>query len=81
MKATRVDGVYDADPEKDSNAKRYDKLNYTEVLSRHLRVMDATAISLCRENNMPVLVFDLTQPGNLLKVVQGEAIGTLVKGE
>ena len=81
MKATRVDGVYDADPEKNINAKRYDKLNYTEVLSRQLRVMDATAISLCRENNMPVLVFDLTQPGNLLKVVQGEAIGTLVKGD
>ena len=81
MKATRVDGVYDADPKTNKNAKRYEKLNYTAVLSQKLRVMDATAISLCRENNLPVLVFDLTQPGNLLKVIQGEPIGTLVKGE
>jgi len=81
MKATRVDGVYDADPKTDPNAKKYTILSYTEVLSRKLRVMDATAISLCRENNIPVMVFDLTQPGNLLKVVEGEPIGTLVKGE
>lgn len=81
MKATRVDGVYDADPETNHDATRYDKLSYTDVLSRRLRVMDATAISLCRENNMPVLVFDLTQSGNLLKVIQGEPIGTLVKGD
>lgn len=81
MKATRVDGVYDSDPETNKNAKRYESLTYTEVLSRKLRVMDATAISLCRENSLPVLVFDLTQPGNLLRVIQGEPIGTLVKGE
>lgn len=81
MKATRVDGVYDADPKIHKNAVRYEKLNYTAVLSQNLRVMDATAISLCRENKLPVLVFDLTQPGNLLKVIQGEPIGTLVKGE
>ncbi|MCK5862085.1 MAG: UMP kinase [Candidatus Hydrogenedentes bacterium] len=81
MKATRVDGVYDADPKTHKNATRYEKLDYTEVLSRNLRVMDATAISLCRENNLPVLVFDLTQPGNLLKVIRGESIGTMVKGK
>ncbi len=81
MKATRVDGVYEADPKTNKDAKRYENLNYTEVLSQNLRVMDATAISLCRENNLPVLVFDLTQPGNLMKVIQGDPIGTLVKGE
>jgi uridylate kinase len=81
MKATRVDGVYDSDPKTNKDAKRYETLTYTEVLSRKLRVMDATAISLCRENSLPVIVFDLTQPGNLLKVIQGEPIGTLVKGE
>ncbi len=81
MKATRVDGVYEDDPETNKDAKRYENLSYTEVLSRRLRVMDATAISLCRENNLPVLVFDLTQPGNLLKVIVGEPIGTLVTGE
>lgn len=81
MKATRVDGVYDDDPKTNKNAKRYEILSYMEVLSRKLKVMDATAISLCRENNMPVLVFDLTKPGNLLKVIQGEPIGTLVKGD
>ena len=79
IKATRVDGIYDADPKKHANAVRYDSLTYTDVLSRQLRVMDATAISLCRENRLPVLVFDLTQPGNLLRVIKGEPIGTLVK--
>ncbi|MBI1319838.1 MAG: UMP kinase [Candidatus Hydrogenedens sp.] len=80
MKATRVDGVYDSDPEKNPDAKRYESLDYTTVLSENLRVMDATAISLCRENALPILVFDFTQPGNILRAVQGENIGTLVKG-
>ena len=78
MKATKVDGIYDSDPKKNPNAKRYDKLDYTTVLKEDLRVMDGTAISLCRENNMPILVFDLTQPGNIVKVLRGESIGTLV---
>jgi len=81
MKATKVDGVYDADPVKNPDAKKYDELDYTTVLTNKLRVMDATAISLCRENNLPILVFNLTRPGNVLKVLQGETIGTLVKGE
>jgi uridylate kinase len=80
MKATKVDGIYTADPKKDPTAKRYDRLDYTTVLKENLRVMDATAISLCRENNMPILVFDLTQHGNIVKVLRGETIGTLVKG-
>jgi len=78
IKATRVDGIYSADPEEDTSAVRYEKLTYAEVLSQRLRVMDSTAISLCLENKLPVLVFDLTQPGNLLRVIQGEPIGTLV---
>jgi uridylate kinase len=81
LKATRVDGVYDDDPEKNPQAKRYERLDYTTVLSKRLRVMDATAISLCRENGLPILVFNLTQPGNIVKVLQGESIGTLVKGD
>lgn len=81
MKATKVDGIYDADPMKNPNAKKYDTLDYTTVLTDKLRVMDATAISLCRENKLPILVFDLTRKGNILKVLQGETIGTLVKGD
>lgn len=81
MKATKVDGIYDADPVTHPNAVRYETLDYTTVLTNKLRVMDATAISLCRENHLPILVFDLTQPGNIVKVLQGESIGTLVKGE
>jgi len=81
MKATKVDGIYDSDPMKNPNAKKYDVLDYTTVLTDKLRVMDATAISLCRENKLPILVFDLTQKGNILKVLRGETIGTLVKGD
>lgn len=81
LKATKVDGVYSADPKTDPNAKRYDHLDYTTVLSDNLRVMDATAISLCRENRLPIVVFDLTRPGNVVRVLQGESIGTVVKGE
>lgn len=81
MKATKVDGIYDSDPMKNPDAKKYDVLDYTTVLTDKLRVMDATAISLCRENKLPILVFDLTRKGNILKVLQGESIGTLVKGD
>jgi uridylate kinase len=66
---------------KNPDAVKYDTLDYTTVLTNKLRVMDATAISLCRENSLPILVFDLTEPGNVVKVLRGETIGTLVKGE
>ena len=81
LKGTKVDGVYSADPKKHPDAVRYDILDYTTVLSQKLNVMDATAISLCRENKLPILVFDLTRPGNILKVLRGEPIGTVVKGD
>ncbi|MFN8544600.1 MAG: UMP kinase [Candidatus Binatia bacterium] len=80
FKATRVDGIYDADPIKHPNAVRFDELTYIEVLNRHLQVMDATAISLCMDNAMPILVFNMMQPGNVLKAVRGVRIGTLVHG-
>jgi len=80
FKATKVDGIYDSDPMKNPSAKRYEVLSYTEVLSRNLAVMDATAISLCRENKLPILVFDLTRPGNILRALRGETIGTFVQG-
>jgi uridylate kinase len=79
-KATQVDGVYSADPKKDPKAVRYDKLSYDEVLSRNLRIMDGAAIALARDNDLPVIVFSIEQPGNLLKVVRGEATATLVTG-
>jgi uridylate kinase len=78
MKATRVDGVYSADPEKDPNATRYTSLTYKQVLNDNLRVMDSTAISLCMENSMPIVVFDGTKPGNISKAIAGEPIGTIV---
>jgi uridylate kinase len=77
-KATKVDGVFDADPLKNPQARRYDKISYTEVLSGRLGVMDATAVSLCRENRLPVLVFNLNTPGNIGRFVRGEQIGTLI---
>jgi uridylate kinase len=80
FKATRVDGVYDADPEKHPGARRFDELTYIDVLNRQLQVMDATAISLCMDNSMPILVFNLMERGNILRAVQGERIGTLVHG-
>jgi len=80
FKATRVDGVYDADPEKFPGARRFDELTYIDVLNRQLQVMDATAISLCMDNSMPILVFNLMQPGNIMRAVEGEKIGTLVHG-
>jgi uridylate kinase len=78
LKGTRVDGVYSADPEKDRNAEKYDKISFEEVIDKRLKVMDSTAFTMCRENNMPVIVFDMNKPGNLIKLVEGEKTGTLV---
>jgi len=78
LKATKVDGIYSADPVKDPTATRFKALSYIEVLRKNLKVMDSTAISLCMDNELPIIVFDLGQPGNILKVVQGEDVGTLV---
>jgi len=80
FKATRVDGVFDADPLKHPDARRFDELTYIDVLNRQLQVMDATAISLCMDNSMPILVFNLMRPGNIMRAVSGERIGTLVHG-
>nr|WP_320050650.1 UMP kinase [uncultured Desulfuromonas sp.] len=81
LKATKVDGVFNADPAKDPTATKFDSLSYLDVLQKGLQVMDATATSLCMDNDLPILVFNLTQSGNIKKVVLGEAIGTIVKGE
>ncbi len=78
IKATKVDGVYSADPEKFSDARRFDVLHYDDVLARKLGVMDATAIVLCRDNNMPLRVVDMTRPGALVQAARGEDVGTLV---
>ncbi|MCM1021656.1 MAG: UMP kinase [Muribaculum sp.] len=78
LKGTRVDGVYTADPEKDPTATKFNEITYSEVLSRGLKVMDLTATALCKENGLPIIVFDMDTPGNLQKVMQGEPIGTLV---
>ena len=78
LKGTRVDGIYTADPEKDPNAKKYEKITFKEVISKNLNVMDMTAFTLCNENKLPIIVFDINQPGNLLKTVLGETTGTLV---
>jgi uridylate kinase len=79
LKGTRVDGIYTADPEKDPTATRYDKLTFDEVFKRGLRVMDMTAFTLCNENNLPIIVFDINERGNLERIVRGEEIGTLVQ--
>jgi uridylate kinase len=81
LKATKVDGVYDSDPNKNPDAKKFDSLTYEEVLKRQLGVMDLTAITLCMENNLPVRVFDGTDPENVIRAAQGENIGTLIGGE
>lgn len=78
LKGTRVDGVYTADPEKDPTATKYETLTFADALGKKLKIMDLTAFALCEENNLPIYVFDMNKPGNLLKVVTGEAIGTLV---
>ncbi len=80
MKATRVDGVYDRDPEKDESAIRFDRLSYTRVLQDELRVMDAAGISLARDNNLPIFVFNMKEPGNIARAAAGEDIGTLISG-
>lgn len=79
FKGTRVDGIYTADPEKDPSATKFNEITYDEILAHGLKIMDLTAITLCRENNMPIYVFNMDKEGNLLKVIKGEQIGTLVK--
>ena len=80
LKATKVDGVYDKDPVKYGDAKMFEKITYNDVLMRHLKVMDATAISLCRENNLPIVVFNLQKAGNIKRVICGLSVGTIVRG-
>ena len=79
LKGTRVDGVYSADPEKDPLAVKYDEIRFEAAIAQNLRVMDQTAFSMCMENRLPVVVFDMNKRGNLKKVILGESIGTLVK--
>ncbi len=81
MKATKVDGIYDKDPVKFSDAVKYEALNFTQVINQQLAVMDTSSIALCRENNMPILVFDMNKEGNLLKAAKGEKLGTIVTAE
>ena len=78
LKGTRVDGIYSADPEKDPNAVKYDTISFDEVYSKGLKVMDLTAITLCNENNLPIVVFDMNKSGNLKRLISGEDVGTLV---
>ena len=80
LKGTRVDGIYTADPEKDATATRYEEITFQEVYDKGLNVMDMTAFTLCQENKLPIIVFDMNKPGNFMRLVQGETIGTLVKG-
>jgi uridylate kinase len=78
LKGTRVDGIYTADPEKDPTATKYDSISFNEAISKSLKVMDMTAFTLCQENKLPIIVFDMNTPGNLLKLLQGENVGTIV---
>jgi len=80
LKATKVDGIYDSDPKKNSKARRFSQISYLEALKQQLKVMDSTAFSLCMDNKMPIIVFDLFRPHNLRRVVMGEKVGTLVTG-
>jgi uridylate kinase len=80
LKATRVDGIYTADPEKDPNAKKFDTITFAKVISLGLNVMDMTAFTICQENNVPIIVFDINGHDNLARIIQGESIGTLVEG-
>jgi uridylate kinase len=79
LKGTRVDGVYSADPEKDPNARKYESITFDQVYEQNLNVMDMTAFTMCKENNIPIIVFDMNKPGNLKKLISGERIGTIVK--
>jgi uridylate kinase len=81
IKGTRVDGVYDSDPEKNPSAFKFDKISYLDILKKNLKVMDLTAVSLCQENNLPMVVFNMDKPGNLLRVVKGETVGTVIHDE
>lgn len=78
VKGTRVDGVYDSDPEKNPDALKFESISYIDILKKNLRIMDLTAVSLCQENNLPMMVFNMDVPGNLLKLVKGEQIGTYI---
>lgn len=80
LKGTRVDGIYTADPEKDPNATKYEEITFQEVYDKGLNVMDMTAFTLCQENKLPIIVFDMNKPGNFMRIASGEPIGTLVKG-
>ena len=80
LKGTRVDGVYTADPEKDPTAVKFDTITFSNAINLGLKVMDMTAFTLCKENNLPIIVFDINEPDNLLKIIRGESIGTLVEG-
>jgi uridylate kinase len=80
LKGTRVDGIYTADPLIDADATRYDEITFDEVYKKNLNVMDMTAFTLCQENNLPIIVFDMNKQGNLMRLVDGEPVGTLVKG-
>ncbi|MCX7868892.1 MAG: uridine monophosphate kinase, partial [Terrimicrobiaceae bacterium] len=78
LKATKVDGIYDADPVTHPGARRFERITYAEALARRLKVMDSTAFSLCMDNRMPIIVFDMNQPGNIRRAILGEPVGTLV---
>jgi len=78
LKATKVDGIYDADPMTNPDAKRFERISYSDALARRLKVMDSTAFSLCMDNRMPIVVFDMNKPGNIRRAISGEAVGTLV---
>lgn len=81
IKGTRVDGVYDSDPEKNPEALRFNNITYIDIINKSLRVMDLTAISLCQENNLPIIVFNMNEPGNLLRLVYGEIVGTFISNK
>lgn len=78
MKATKVDGIYESDPKENPNAKRFEKISYLDVLSKELQVMDSTATTLCKDNNLPIIVFDIGTEGNIARVLEGENVGTIV---
>jgi uridylate kinase len=80
LKATKVDGVYTADPARHADATRYEQLTYGDVIQRNLQVMDTAAIALCRDHGMPLRIYDMTVPGSLMRIMRGESIGTLVDG-
>ncbi len=78
LKGTKVDGVYNSDPEKSSSAKKFNEISFDDVYKKNLNIMDMTAFTLCKENNLPIIVFDMNKPGNLIKIIEGEKIGTLI---